>query len=269
MRAVLLGLFLACAVATPAAADRFALTYEGLGMRVVPLGRIVLDADVSDTRYQVDASLRSGGLMNMFEPTNLRARASGRIDAQGGVRWRSYHLDHRYSRKRRVIEMRVGRRGVIDTEITPNYRLWGDPPTTDAQRRQSRDPLSTMVAMAIDIGRSRRCAGSYPTFDGRFHYLMELSGGRSGRFRDGGYDGPILKCDMAYIAVAGYERTDRGRRRVPRGEIWFALPEGANFAPPVRIATPITAGGATIRLSSWRRAEVSIAEQPEPEPDEE
>ena len=257
MRLLLLALMLACGFAAPAAADRYALTYEGLGMRFVPLGQITLDADVADDSYRVDATLRSGGLLNLFEPTNIRARAAGRIE-QGVVRWSSYHLDHRYSQKRRVIEMQAERGGAIDAEITPNYRLWGDPAATDDQRRRSRDPLSTVVAMAIDVGQSRRCSGAYPTFDGRFHYLMELAGGETGRFRDGGYNGPILKCTLAYIAIAGYERTDRGRRRIPRGEIWFALADNSRFAPPVRIATPLSAGGATIRLSSWRRAEVSI-----------
>lgn len=257
MRAPLLALLFAC-VATPAAADRFALTYDGLGMRFVPLGEISVDADVSEDTYSIDASLRSGGLLNLFEPTNLRAHSSGRIDSRGVVRWRRYSLDHRYSRKHRVIEMRAGARGRVQTTITPNYRLWGDPPTTEAQQRRSRDPLSTLVAMAVDVGQTRRCSGAYPTFDGRFHYLMELSGGEIDDFRGGGYEGPVLKCGLSYIAVAGFERSDRGRRRVPRGEVWFALPENTRFAPPVRIATPISAGGATIRLASWRRAEVSI-----------
>ncbi|MGE0597013.1 MAG: DUF3108 domain-containing protein [Hyphomonadaceae bacterium] len=258
MRAFLLALAF-CACATPAAADRFALTYEGLGLRFVPLGEIQLDADVSADTYAVSASLRSGGLLNLFEPTNLAASSTGLITSLGDVAWRSYSLDHRYSHKRRIIEMRADPAGAVSTEIVPNYRLWGDPRTSEEQMRRSRDPLSTMVAMAIDVGQSRRCAGAYPTFDGRFHYLMELSGrGEIDDFDGGGYDGPILKCSLAYIAVAGYERSDRGRRRIPHAEIWFALPEGARFAPPVRIATPLAAGGATIRLSSWRRAEVQI-----------
>lgn len=267
MRALLLALAL-CAIATPAAADRFALTYEGSALRFVPVGSITLDADVSERSYSVSTTLRSRGLLNLFEPTALEASAAGRISETGAVRWRTYALDHRYSRKRRVIDMRADRRGRVTAEITPNYRLWGDPRTTEEQMRRSRDPLSTMVAMAIDVGNSRRCAGAYPTFDGRFHYLMELSGrGEIANFDDGGYEGQVLKCTLSYIAVAGYERSDRGRRRIPHGEIWFALPEDARFAPPVRIATPLAAGGVTIRLASWRRAEVRITSLRESAPE--
>jgi len=252
--------FVAClAAGTPASADRFSLTYEGAALGVVPIGGVTLDADVSEDSYEIQARLRSGGIAALFEHTDLSASASGAI-APGGIRWRAYDLDHRYSKKRRRIAMRVGPDGQVLREISPNYRLWGDPPTSDSQIQGARDPLSTLMAMAIDIGESRRCAGAYPTFDGRFFYLLELAGGKIDRFEGGGYEGEALSCSMAYVAVAGYERQDRGRRRIPHGEIWFALPERSRFAPPVRIATPLAAGGAVIRLTEWRRVEISVVD---------
>lgn len=261
MRAFLFALCAWLLTAAPAAADRFSLTYHGVGLGFVPLGGISVDANVSDDDYQIRAHLQSRGLLNLFERTNLTAIASGDI-VNGDVRWSSYDLDHRYSRKHRTIAMRVGADGTVSAEITPTYRLWGEPPTSDEQRRRSRDPLSTMVAMSIDVGQTRRCSGSYPTFDGRFHYVMELSGGQIRDFDDAGYEGDVLRCRMAYIAVAGYEQRDAGRRRVPEGEVWFALMPDANFAPVVRIATPMSAGGATIRLASYRRVRVVLEDMP-------
>jgi hypothetical protein len=257
MRIALTALVLSFALATPAAADRFSLTYDGVGLGFVPLGGMTVDANVSERDYEITATLQSRGLLNLFERTRLTARASGVIE-NGTVRWRSYDLDHRYSRKHRTIAMTADADGAVTAEIVPNYRLWGEPPTSDAQRRRSRDPLSTMVAMSIDVGQTRRCSGLYPTFDGRFHYLMELSGGEIDRYRGGGYDGEMLQCRMAYIAVAGYERRDAGRRRIPEGEVWFALMPDTTFAPVLRITTPLSAGGATIRLESYRRARVDI-----------
>lgn len=257
MRTALLALAALALSAGPAAADRFSLSYDGVGMRLIPLGHITVDADVSEDSYAITATLESRGLLNLFERTNLRAHASGLIH-NGVVRWRSYDLDHRYSRKRRVVSMTTSEDGAIAAAITPNYRLWGDPPASDEQRRRSRDPLSTMVAMSIDVGQSRRCAGAYPTFDGRFHYLMELAGGEIDRYDHAGYEGDVLKCSLAYIAVAGFEQRDAGRRRIPHGEVWFALMPDTTFAPVVRIATPLSAGGATIRLASFRRARVDI-----------
>jgi hypothetical protein len=257
MRTLILALAF-CALAAPAHADRFALEYDGLALGLVPLGEIAVDAHVGEETYRVTARIRSNGLMNLFERTDLNALATGQIGPGGSVHWRRYELDHHYSRKHRSINMRLSNDGAVSTEIVPNYRLWGDPPTSEEQRRASRDPLSTMVAMAVDVGQTRRCAGYYPAFDGRFHYVMELSGGETDGYRGGGYEGPVLKCRLAYIAVAGFEQSDRGRRRVPQGSVWFALAEDSAFAPPVRISTPLSAGGAVIRLTSWRRAEVNV-----------
>ncbi len=244
--------------ATPAAADRFALEYSGMALGVIPIGRITLDADVSEASYDIAATLRSGGLATLFEPTTITASASGVVIGEA-VRWRRYDLDHHYSKKHRVVRMSADEAGAISAEITPNYRLWGDPPASDTQRARARDPLSTLMAMAVDVGATRRCAGAYPTFDGRFYYILELSGGDIDRYRAGGYDGAALKCVMGYFAVAGFERGDAGKRRIPHGEVWFALEDDSRFAPPVRITTPLAAGGAVIRLTQWRRALVNVA----------
>lgn len=256
MRALLIALAIALFASSPAQADRFALSYEGAAFGLVPLGQMVVDADVASDSYEVSAHIRSGGLLDMFERTDLRASASGIITAEN-VLWRRYNLDHHYSRKHRSVGLEVREDGAIAAAITPNYRLWGDPPASEEQQRRSRDPLSTMVAMAIDVGQTRRCAGAYPTFDGRFHYLLELAGGEIERFEDGGYRGEVLKCALAYIAVSGFEQRDAGRRRIPHGEAWFALARDSLFAPPVRIATPWPRR-AVVRLTSWRRARVEI-----------
>lgn len=256
MRAAFFAFVMLMLFAPVAAADRFALTYDGTGLGFIPLGEVTVDADVNDESYEVSATLVSSGFVNVFEPTNIRATSSGLVSG-GNVLWRAYDLDHSYSRKHRAIAMRVGDDGGVNADIVPNYRLWGEPPASDMQRRRSRDPLSTMVAMAIDVGQTRRCSGSYPTFDGRFHYLLELAGGEIDQYDRGGYEGDVLKCSMAYIAVAGFEPRDAGRRRIPHGEVWFALAPDSSFAPPVRIATPWPRR-AVIQLASFRRARVNV-----------
>jgi hypothetical protein len=154
--------------------------------------------------------VRSRGILNLFERTNIEANASGLIQS-GVVRWQRYQLDHHYSRKHRTINMQTDGGGAVISRIEPIYRTWGDPAATDEQRRLSRDPLSNVVAMAIDVGRSRRCEGAYPTFDGRFHYLLQLTGGDVDAYEGGGYEGDVLKCSLAYIAVSGFNPRDAGR----------------------------------------------------------
>ena len=268
MRARILALaFVAAALNTaPAAADRFALEYSGAALGIIPVGSISVDAEIGDTDYLIQTQMRSGGLLNIFEHMNIAASASGLIEGDH-VLWRHYDLDHHYARKHRIIAMNVAAGGEVVAQINPTYRLWGTPPTSDEQRRGARDPLSSMVAMAIDVGEHQRCEGSYPTFDGRFYYLLQLSGGRTGHFDSAGYNGDVLKCSMAYIAVAGFENTDSwGHRRIPQGEIWFALAPNSRFAPPVRVTTPLSAGAAVVRLTHWRRVEVDIQEAPPAQP---
>lgn len=260
---LLLAAFLACA--GPAAADRFLLRYDGRALGLLHIGELSIDVDVSGDSYEIATNLRSRGLLDWFEPTQLRAQSAGVID-QGVVRWRRYDLDHRYSGKERSIALRVGADGAVEATIEPIFSSWGTPPTSEDQRRNSRDPLSSMIAMAIDVGQSRRCQGSYPTFDGRFHYVLELSGGEIDQFEGGGYEGQVLKCSLSYRAVSGFEARDNGRRRVPRGEVWFGLAPESRFAPPVRINLPISAGGASVRLTSFRRLIVEIETAPETPP---
>ncbi len=263
-----LGLFalLVALFATPAAGDTFSLEYQGAALGFIPLGSITVDATIEPESYDIQTHMQSGGLLAIFEHMDLAASASGAIDGDRVV-WRRYDLDHHYARKHRVIAMNVAADGEVVAQINPTYRVWGSPPTSDEQRRGARDPLSSVVAMAIDVGEHQRCQGSYPTFDGRFYYRLELSGGARGHFDSAGYDGEVLKCSMAYVAVAGFENTDSwGHRRIPRGEIWFALAPNSRFAPPVRVTTPLSAGGAVVRLTHWRRAEVDIEDNPMPEP---
>jgi len=243
--------------ATPAFADRFALTYDGFGLGFVPVGGVTVDADIAEDSYDISATVQSRGILNLFERTNIQASASGLIE-NGAVRWQRYDLDHRYSRKHRTVSMQPGETGAITSQIEPIYLTWGEPPATEEERRASRDPLSNVVAMAIDVGRSRTCEGTHPTFDGRFHYLLQLGGGDIDEYEGGGYEGEVLKCSLSYIAVSGFNQRDSGRRRIPQGQVWFALMPDTTFAPPVRISTPLSAGGATIRLASFRRARVDV-----------
>jgi hypothetical protein len=212
MRRVAPAAFLAALALSPAAqAERYALQYRGAVFGILPLGEARLDIDADEQGYRVVARLESSGLLDLFERTDLVAESSGEIAADG-VRWRNYDLDHHYSRKRRTVSMRNGPEGVA-ADIEPTYPVWGEPPANDEQKRAARDPLSSLVAMAADVGRTHACANDYLTFDGRFLYRLELRGGEMRRFANGGYDGWALRCRLRYVPVAGFEPRGGGGRR--------------------------------------------------------
>jgi hypothetical protein len=244
--------------ATPAWADRFALEYDGNLFGIAPLGGITFDITAGGAAYDIRATMRTGGVLRWFEKTDITANAEGRI-VDGAVRWDRYYLDHVYSGKRRQTAMRLSPDGQYSADITPIYRDWGEPPATEDDRRSSRDPLSSLAAMAVDVARTGRCAGAYPTFDGLTRYDLVLSEGERRDYRGGGYEGPALKCRMRYVQLRGFNTAKPNeRRRQPAGEIWFALAPDSNVAPPIRVVIPTPFGRAGIHLSKWRRASVEI-----------
>jgi len=197
-----------------ARADTYLLEFEGRAYGVLGLGRATVRIDYGDHLYTVSASLRSAGLLAFFERTTLNASAFGDV-VEGMPSWRSYVLDHAYSAKRRQIRL-TRHPDRVEAFIAPIYRLWGDPPASARQQLDSQDPLSSFVALGAAVGRSRTCSGAFPIFDGRFHYRLELSGGWVTRFDDGGFEGQVLRCELAYVPVAGFEADDGGGRgRIP------------------------------------------------------
>lgn len=251
-------------LATPAHADRFALEYDGNLFGIAPLGGITFDISTGAADYDVRATMRTGGMLRWFEKTDINANAEGRI-VDGSVRWNTYFLDHLYSGKRRQTAMRLSPDGAFSAEITPNYGDWGSPPATDDDRRTSRDPLSSLAAMAVDVARTGRCGGAYATFDGLTRYDLVLSGGERRTYDGGGYEGPVLKCRMRYVQLRGFNpRRESESRRQPEGEIWFALAQDSNVAPPIKIVIPTPFGRAGIHLTKWRRASVEVGAEPVP-----
>jgi hypothetical protein len=244
--------------AGPAFADRYRLEFDGGAYGVIPLGRATLDISVEDGRYRAAATIRSEGLAALFDRTDLSASADGTV-AAGRVNWGRYGLDHSYARKRRIVAI-VNGGGGPEVLATPSFGFPGDPAPTPEQKRQGRDPLSAIVSMAVQVAETGRCDGTTRVFDGRYIYDLSLRREGEDRHRGGGYDGRVLKCKMRQVRIAGYRVPSDLKKRLPEGEIWFALDTGAAFAPPVRVSAPLPLGHATIRLAKMQKASVAVTE---------
>lgn len=256
---VLLLLAFACA---PARAERLYLKYEANAWGVVPLGKAALDVSVHPDHYIVGASLESGGLLKLFDQTQLTAKADGAVNTIGPA-WAHYDLDHNYAKKHRATVMSHEEAGVV-TAISPIWRNLGTPPASDEQKRAARDPLSSIVAMGMTIARTKKCDGAFATFDGRFLYTLTFSGGKQAPYKTEGYDGRVIKCVVHYNPVAGYEPKNKkeSKKKIPKAEMWFALTDNPDFAPPVRMILPLGLGNANLTLVSWRRAVVDVDDDP-------
>ena len=117
------------------------------------------------------------------------------------------------------------------------------------------------MAMGMAAQRTRQCAGSYGTFDGRYYYNLVLSPDVGIQTIDeGGYKGPVLKCKMQQVPLAGYDAEQKAEQKAnpPTGALWFALVDGAQIAPPIRMLLPVPATKVNLTLSSWRATNVSV-----------
>ena len=258
MRTLVLALASCVFLASPAWAERISLDYAGSAWGLIGVGGAHLDVELDNDDYSASATVRSGGIAALFLHTRIEANAGGVIE-NGALRWRRYGLDHMYDGVHRYISMRPEGTGVY-ADINPTYPEWGDPATSEAQKRSARDPLSSLLAMAADVGTTHRCQGNYNTFDGRWLYRLEVRGGTREEITSGPYRGPAMRCRVHYIPVAGFTPDDQGYRDPPPpGSVWFALLEGRNFAPPIRAAMPLPLGTATLNL---RRYEITPSAAP-------
>lgn len=252
MRILLLTLACCLALASPAHAQRYVLDYAGSAWGLIGVGGARLEVDLQDDGdYAATGMVRSGGIAALFLRTQIDVRSAGEIE-DGAVQWERYSLDHQYDGVHRYITMRPTPASV-QANINPTYPDgWGDPPASDAQKRAARDPLASLIAMAADVGATRRCQGDYMTFDGRWLYRLEVRGGEQQEMQSQAYTGPALRCRVRYHPVAGFAPTDQGYRDPPPpGSVWFALLQGEDFAPPVRASMPLPLGTAQLTLRSW------------------
>jgi hypothetical protein len=231
-------------------AETYRLNYEAAVLGVVVLGTASYEVTANANRYAARANLRTSGLARLFDQTEISASSTGSLSG-ANIAWTRYDISHSYARKFRRIQMNRGAGGV-SAQIDPSYGDMGSPATTSAQQAGSYDPLTGVFALGRQIGAARACRGSVLVFDGRQHYRLAVAPRSQGTFNGGGYNGPALSCQFRYEPIAGFS-DNFDRSRVPAAEAWFALPDGAGFAPPLRISVATPLGQAQLDLRSYER----------------
>ena len=169
----------------PAAADRFALTYDGCGLGFVPLGGMTRRCRSSPTdSYDItrDVALaRSAQSVRAHQHRGDVVRADRRRRralAHATISITTTAASTASSR------MRAGDDGAITRRRSRRTTASG------AIRRRAKNNAAARAIRSRPWWRwrsmsasSRRCSGVYPTFDGRFHYLLELARRRHRRVR--------------------------------------------------------------------------------------
>ncbi len=238
-----------CACVAPASAQSVRLEYSGVAYGLVEFGRARIDARFGEEAYDGSASINAVGLAVLFGQTRLSARVRG-VRAPEGFSPTFYELDHLYRGLQRnsSIDWLASQ---VTVRATPNFPYPGDPAPSEAQRREGRDPLSTLLSMGVYFHQTRACDRTFRIFDGRYVYDVTLTQGEAGRYRRGAFDWPVTRCGLRQQRVAGYRHPEDLERRTPPGEIWFAVRPDVPFAVPVRVSSALPLGVASINLTAF------------------
>jgi hypothetical protein len=245
--------------AAPAQAERFALEYDGHAFGLAPVGKVTFDFTIDRDGYDVVSTVRSGGVLKMAGKQDVTGKSEGVI-TNGLPRWTNYVTTTETKRKTRTTTM-IRNGEAVSVDVQPHYGGLGDPPASEAQKRAAYDPLNVFMAMGMQAQRTKTCAGRFPTFDGRYYYEMVLSPDAGiQNVKEGGYNGPALKCKMRQVPIAGYDAQQKAEQKAnpPNGALWFALVNGAQIAPPIRMLLPVPATKVNLTLSAWRAATVKV-----------
>ncbi len=258
--------FLAFAAATlafaaPAHAERFALDYDAHAFGVAPVGKVRFDFTIDGDSYDVITTVRSGGMYAIYGRQDVDGKSEGQI-VNGFPRWSSYVTTTATKKKSRTTSM-TRDSNTVSVDVKPRYATFGDPPATEEQKQASYDPNNVLMAMGMAVARTKTCEGRYPTFDGRYLYdTVVTKGAGIATINEGGYKGPVLKCNMQLVPTAGYDARQRAeqKKNPPVGEVWFALVEGSSIAPPVRLLLPVPLTKVNLSLANWTVSKIQIGD---------
>ncbi len=215
-----------------AASERvLAIEFAGsvLGLRLV---RAEIHADVTGDEYVARSLFRTTGLARFFEASQIEAASGGTISAHGLTPY-TYAHDDQGEKKRRVISFDYRVDDVV-VSVDPPFGDLGEPPASAAQRREALDPVSAMLAMAMDGG-ATPCARTVPVFDSRLRYDLVFKPLGADVVRTRAYEGPAHKCEVRYTPVAGFDPTDleEGKEAYETPIYVWLAPLGDGITAPV------------------------------------
>jgi len=104
------------------------------------------------------------------------------------------------------------------------------------------DPLSAIVELTLRTGASppNPCGGPMRVFDGKQRYDLRLKFAGRLTWKSKTYSGPVLKCAIEYVEIAGFknktaEQKAKDRRDMEWSNIILAELNGGAITPPIKI----------------------------------
>jgi len=210
----------------------------------VPMGTAAMTARIEGNTYRASSRLETQGIVNRFWQSKIETASHGKI-GDGRVQPTTYDsFQARQSGRRQEVTLSFDENGPIGIVANPPYNLGRAPPLTEADTKNSLDPLSSVLFLTTSAKANdeKPCGVTAPVYDGRRRYDVAFSFVRKQNVRmdNGLYSGPALICEVEYRQVAGYQQriVERGMQ-MPKIYAWVAeVPSssspGRRYMIPVR-----------------------------------
>lgn len=224
------------------------------------LGHADVNAQVGETAYQLDAFIKTEGIAENFFETTFALESQGAFSGNRvkPTRFVSTYTDGEDTRR---VELLYPRGSAPTMTAEPAYGDGFGPNIGANDVIMTQDPISALLLPVLSSATSP-CERSLPLFDGRRRYNLQLRPDNPGGAMvemngdENGYSGPVMRCTVKMIPVAGYERKTLIKllEREDSIKVWLAPVEDGRFWVPVRLTLRTPFGGAVMRASRFEVA---------------
>ena len=216
----------------PEGGARYSVTFKG-EVAGFDVGRVFVDATVSDAAYALRYEMQQKGLAKFFSDQEARAHAAGTFDTDRDARPidGSYYYNHDYEAEDDQQHVELFR-----PKGASRLRLWAAPeyrfhqPVPEAMAMGATDPLGALIALGFpeaEPGKSP-CERTAKVFDGRRRFDLYLRPEGVTRLKAGGngrYEGEAHECRMTLTKVAGYRAARPVSARPSQTRCWLPAPK--------------------------------------------
>jgi hypothetical protein len=219
-------------------------------------GSADIKAEIGTGDYELDALIKTEGIAEQFFETTFALASQGSFSGNRVKpnRFISTYADADSSRR---VELTYPKGGAPVMAAEPAYEDGFGPDVQLNDILMTQDPISALL-LPTSSATASPCDRSLPLFDGRRRYDLQLREDGMTEMNDseGGYNGPVMRCTVSMLPVAGYERKTLIKllAREDSIRIWLAPLEGSDVWVPVRLTLRTPFGGAVMRATRFEVA---------------
>ncbi len=236
------------------ATDQVSLKYNvhSGGLKIF---KISLKMEMNDTDYSLSASIKSKGLINLFDKTKIGMSVSGKT-AGARIRPTSYHAKTKSNGRKRDFSLSWDAKRFPHVKRSYTLSTYKSNQLKRSVRPGMVDPLSHLLRFVLQNDK-KPCTGSELVYNGKtvaeFRYSY-LGTSTLNKKTGGAYRGRAIKCRLDYQAVAGLsvKKQKAQDKEPPVFTIWYApiSIKGRNLILPVAVNGKIAGRAIKMRLSA-------------------